>query len=150
MVTRTIAPKPKPRHYEDAEQQHVFAWAQTRLLPASPGIEPGSRVSDYLFAVPNGGRRNPREAARFVGLGVKAGVSDMMLALPRKGAAGLWIELKKRRHHFRTPKEADRAVSAEQHRWLDRMVIAGYTAKVAYGADEAIDLITAYVQRGPP
>lgn len=147
MIQRVpIPPRRSPRHYEDAEQQHIIAWANSRLMPASPDVEPGTVIGDYLYAVPNGGLRSKREAGRFVGLGVKAGVSDLVLALPRDGFCGFYLELKKRRHHFRSTKEADKSVSGPQRQWLDRMALAGYRACVAYGADEAIDLLSAYIK----
>jgi len=36
----------------------------------------------FWWHTPNGGKRNPREAARFVGLGVKPGVSDIIVSEP--------------------------------------------------------------------
>lgn len=38
----------------------------------------------YVFAVPNGGNRNLREAARLKAQGVMAGVSDLIIMLPNK------------------------------------------------------------------
>lgn len=38
----------------------------------------------FVFAVPNGGNRNLREAARLKQQGVTAGVSDLILLLPGK------------------------------------------------------------------
>lgn len=51
-------------------------------------------LSWALFHVPNGGRRNPKEAARFKAMGVRPGVPDLLLLLPRGGNAYLAIELK--------------------------------------------------------
>ena len=45
----------------------------------------------YVFAVPNGGNRNLREAARLKQQGVTAGVSDLILLLPGRV---YFIELK--------------------------------------------------------
>ena len=44
--------------------------------------------------MPNGGKRNPAEAARFKAMGVKAGVPDLCLPVPMNGYAGLYIEMK--------------------------------------------------------
>ena len=38
----------------------------------------------FVFAVPNGGSRNLREAARLKAQGVLAGVSDLVILLPHK------------------------------------------------------------------
>jgi len=44
------------------------------------------------FHVPNGGKRNKREAARFKAMGVKAGVHDLIILL--SDARVIFIELK--------------------------------------------------------
>ena len=51
-------------------------------------------LSRLLFAVPNGGSRNIMEAAKLKRTGVRAGVSDLVLAVPRKEYHGMFIELK--------------------------------------------------------
>lgn len=47
-----------------------------------------------LFAVPNGGKRNLREAIFMKNEGVVAGVSDLILLIGRKGFNSLCIEMK--------------------------------------------------------
>lgn len=47
-----------------------------------------------LFAIPNGGSRNPIEARNLKLQGVKSGVSDVILLIPKKGFASLCIEFK--------------------------------------------------------
>lgn len=137
------------RHYEDDEQRALVQWAARRKLPPAPDVEPGATIGDYLFAVPNGGRRGKTEAARMVGLGTKKGVQDLILSLARGGHAGLYIEMKKRRDQFRTTGDAQRAVSADQRAWGKRAQRAGYRWVVAYGKDEAADEIRAYMHRPP-
>lgn len=46
----------------------------------------------YIFAVPNGGTRNPMEAQSLKASGVRAGVADLILLLP--GGRAVFIELK--------------------------------------------------------
>lgn len=124
-------------HYEDAEQQALFQWAQ--LQPCA-----GGKIGTFLVHVPNGGFRKPQEAARLKALGVTPGVSDLLFTLPRLGYHGLWIEMKRQLRHFRTPTEAKAAVSDEQHDWLKRMTLNGYAGAVCYGADEAMRLLSGY------
>jgi len=50
--------------------------------------------SFLLFAVPNGGKRNVREAARLKRQGVRAGIPDLCLAVPTKLHHGAFFELK--------------------------------------------------------
>jgi hypothetical protein len=95
-------------------------------------------LSDFLIHIPNGGMRNPLEARNLQLQGVKAGVSDYLLAIPSAHYHGAWIELK------RAEKRA--TVTAEQITWIYRMRDAGYFADVAYGADEAFKLIINYLQ----
>lgn len=73
-----------------------------------------------LFSVPNGGTRNPREAASLKEEGIVAGVSDLILAIPTKGNHGLFIEMK-------TPKGR---VSKEQKEFLSLMSALGYRVEV--------------------
>lgn len=47
-----------------------------------------------LFAVPNGGSRHKIEAANMKRQGVKSGVSDVILLIPKKGFASLLLEFK--------------------------------------------------------
>lgn len=52
-------------------------------------------LTHLLFAIPNGGKRDPATAARMKAEGVKSGVWDIMLAVPKAGLCGLFIEMKK-------------------------------------------------------
>ena len=71
---------------EDTEQMGVIDWANWNLQ-RFPELK-------MLYHVPNGGKRNPTEAARFKAMGVKAGVPDLCLPVPMNGYAGLYIDMK--------------------------------------------------------
>lgn len=107
------------KHVEHQHQVALIGWAARVRLPEAADIEPDSRIVDYLLAVPNGGRRAPREAARLKAEGVKPGVSDLLLPLRRDGFAGLWLELKA---PGKKPTEL-------QWQWIERMRRAGYRAE---------------------
>lgn len=47
-----------------------------------------------IFAIPNGGKRDPRQGKWLKDEGLMAGVPDIFLALPGGGYAGLFIEMK--------------------------------------------------------
>lgn len=117
------------RHLEDAEQIALMQWASMATIG-------GYRIADYLFAIPNGGKRNAREAARLKRMGVKAGVSDLFLPIPRGPAHGLWIELK----------AGKGKPSDSQTEWLGRMAEQGYATSVCLGWDAARRAITAYME----
>lgn len=51
-------------------------------------------IGNLLFAVPNGGSRNIREAANLKKEGVTAGVSDLIFLFPCGGYGALCIEMK--------------------------------------------------------
>jgi hypothetical protein len=113
---------------ESAEAKTLWAWAQYHPI-----------AKNHLFAIPNGGTRNIREAVNMRLQGVKAGVSDYFLAYPYKDKGGLFIELK------RTNKNLCR-LTEEQATWLAQCERSGYATKIAYGADEAIKAIEDYLR----
>lgn len=77
-------PRKKPRHAESQIQQSCVRWFRLQFPD----------IALLLFAVPNGGARNKREAGILKGEGVTAGVSDMILLKPSGGFASLCIEFK--------------------------------------------------------
>jgi hypothetical protein len=79
--TATLLPDPpKRRHLEDDLQRAVVQFLRVAL--------PFDAV---FYAVPNGGLRHSRAAARMVGLGLRSGIPD--LAIVWRGHA-LFVELK--------------------------------------------------------
>lgn len=67
--------------------------------------------------------------------GMKAGVPDLFLLVPRGGYHGLVIELK----------VGTNKPSEKQSWWLDKFDEQGYRAVAIWGADEAIKLIEEYL-----
>lgn len=116
------------KHIEDNEQIMLFDWAQ-----AQSGKYPELGL---LHHIPNSGKRDAREAARFKRMGVKAGVPDICFPLPRGRYHGLYIEMK-------SPKGK---VSENQKRWLERLSELGYAVRVCYSFDEAKDVVLNYVK----
>lgn len=132
--------KPKPRQREHAEQAALVTWAGVTRFP-NPPCPRHPKLGDYLFAIPNGGHRSIAEASRLKAEGVKAGVSDLFLALPRSGYAGLWVEMKS------PAGSATKAgvASPAQREWRDLMLASGYLAVVCAGWDAARGHIERYV-----
>lgn len=128
------------QHIEDRHQAALFDWARYESIGG------GETVADYLIAIPNGGNRNPREAARLKRQGVKAGVSDMFLPWPVGAWHGFWIELKKPAEDFPSPSKARAAVSTEQTEWLHKMQARGFHTAVCYGWLDASLAILAYLE----
>ena len=133
-------------HREDAEQRALIQWADVSPMPPGLALYPGAKIGDYLFAIPNGGARKRIEAARLVGLGVRAGVSDLFLSFPSMSApiyCGLYIEMKAPRPH-------GKKASRKQLKFIERMIEAGYGGVVCYGWDSARQVICDYLEPDRP
>lgn len=73
-------------------------------LPATEDDLQIQCISSFKFAypqfakrilhIPNGGKRNPREAARLKKMGVLPGASDILITIPRGKWHGMFAELK--------------------------------------------------------
>ena len=72
------------RHIEDALQKSIVRYWDLRH----------PRLSLHLVCVPNGGKRNAAEAAKFKQMGVRPGFPDLLLALPNRFYPFMGIELK--------------------------------------------------------
>lgn len=116
------------RRQEEIEQTHLFTWAFYESA-AHPELK-------NLFAVPNGGLRSKSEAARLKASGVKAGVPDIFLAVPKGGYAGLFIEMKVGKNK----------TSKDQDEWIERLMCAGYKCAVCYGFETARYEIEEYLK----
>ncbi|MBS3932992.1 MAG: VRR-NUC domain-containing protein [Truepera sp.] len=73
--------------------------------------------------------------------GVRPGVPDLCLPVPRGPYHGLYLELKRRRGG---------KLSLIQQTWLDRLTAQGYRTVVAKGASEAIRELERYLQGAEP
>lgn len=115
------------RQYEAAEQSTLIDWSM-HCHGKHPEL-------DLLFHIPNGGSRNKREAANLKRQGVKSGVPDLFLPVPRGGYHGLFIELK---YGKNKPTDA-------QRKWAAALNEQGYMAVVCYGFEDARDTIEKYL-----
>lgn len=116
------------KHLEDNEQIFLFQWATLQSCKY-PELE-------LLFHIPNGGKRNAREAARFKRMGVKPGVPDLFLPVPRGEYHGLWIEMK----------SSKGKTSKNQKDMLEKLNKQGYKAVVCFGWEEAAETIKRYLE----
>lgn len=117
---------------EHDEQAALFQWAELHAK-ARPELL-------NLFAIPNGGARTARTGARMRKEGVKKGMLDMFLAVPRGQFHGLFIEMKTARGRM-TP---------EQVEWEKRLRASMYVVAVCRSADHAIDVIEDYLSVDKP
>lgn len=114
-------------HKESDEQIALFEWAKI-MQSQYPELT-------LLHSIPNGGKRNAREAARLKREGAKAGVSDIFLPVSRNGYHGLYIELKVR----------GGKLSDNQKWWIGETTKQGYLSKVCYGWIDAKEVIEKYL-----
>ena len=112
---------------EHEEQVALFQWAA-----ANEGEHEELKL---LFAVPNGGYRPMTTAAQLKAEGVRSGVPDCCLPVARGRFHSLWIEMKRK---------PNRPTEAQEH-WISTLRDYGHSAVVCYGAQEAIDVIKAYL-----
>lgn len=131
---------------EAQEQKAVIDWA--KLIRIEEGL-----LVEHLVMIPNEsilGRATPGERrAILAGMhsrGMKAGASDLFLAVPRGTFHGLWIEMKRDRRAFRSEREADAAWKPAQREFAERRRAAGYRAEVCYGWVAARDVIESYLR----
>jgi hypothetical protein len=89
-----------------------------------------------LFAIPNGGQRNLIVATKLKAEGVRAGIPDLFLAVPRGRFHGMFVEMKKTKGG-RVPKN--------QQIMLETLNLCGYYSIVCHGWNEARDAITQYL-----
>lgn len=90
---------------------------------------------EWLFAIPNGGWRKKAVAKKLKAEGVKPGVHDYLLPVPRQGFAGLFVELKSLDGHG----------SKEQREFAVFVRSQGYRAEFAKGGAEAWRIISEYL-----
>ena len=93
---------------------------------------------EWMFAIPNGTRTSMGIARRMKAEGVKKGISDICLPLPRGGSCGLFIEMK----------SGTGSASPEQKAFITAMREAGYLAYICRGFDAARAVILQYLDMG--
>lgn len=135
----TTTPRRQPRHdYEGSEQKALISWLHGEWRRGSAV----GQAYPVTYHPPNGGQRNKRTASELKAQGVKAGVSDLVIAAPRGGHHGLYLEFK-----ATPPRHA--SMSASQREWLAEMERQGYCAVLARGLEEARAVLREYMALPP-
>lgn len=128
MARKRTAPTPS----EHEEQTALMRWWSVAAMLY--GVHEAS-----LFAIPNGGLRNVIVATRLKAEGVRAGIPDLFLAVPRGGLHGLFIELKRARGG---------RTSDVQENAMGLLRAQGFRCIVCRGCAEAKAEIDAYLTSG--
>lgn len=80
-------PPKTPLDFEESRlQSSCVLWFRTQYR----------RYANLLFSVPNGAKRSRRQGARYKAEGMVAGVSDLILLIPRGCYGSLCIEMKQK------------------------------------------------------
>ena len=93
------------------------------------------------YAIPNGGRRNAIEGAKFKREGVSRGAPDVCIPIPFDGLPGLYIEMKKK---------WGGKLSVEQVWWGEQLRKNGYRWEEAKGCEVAIGYVMDYFKNKLP
>ena len=91
-------------------------------------------IFPYILHFPNESPRTPRYGRLLKKMGMRKGVSDLFIALPRHNYHGAWIEIKSEKGR----------VSPAQKVFLDQMKEVNYYGNITYGMDETIKIIKWY------
>lgn len=118
--------------YERQSQAAVFQWLDLAARTRWPELA-------FVFAVPNGEKRDKATAVMLQRQGVKPGVLDIWVPFARGGYVGMVIEMKRKP---KVPSEA-------QETWLAFLAANHWKTAVAYGADAAIAELIGYVTARP-
>lgn len=121
-------PKKKRRNEESLAQQAVIKWWD--YSHKSFGLPKWA-----LFAIPNGSARNEFTGVVLKREGVRAGIPDLFLAVPRGNRSGMFIEMK----------TAVGKLSEEQAAIIPVLETLGYSTVICRGSSEAIKFIQAYL-----
>lgn len=124
-----------PLPTEDDECQNLIRWAKWQKWR-------GKRLSDLLLLIPNGAylgvdpKQRAITMAKLKRTGLRPGVFDYLLAIPRGSAHGLFLELKRRQLGV---------VSLEQSQFQMDMIDMGYATAIAKGWEQAVIEINQYL-----
>lgn len=115
-----------------AENQHqmaVIKWSQQPLIRQQwPELA-------LLFHIPNERHCTPQQGRMLKLMGVKRGVPDLYLPVPRGAFHGLWIEMK----------TLNGTASADQKWWGEHLLEQGYLWCVCKGYEAAVGMIERYL-----
>lgn len=111
---------------EDSNQAALIKWADMF-----------DNIGPFLHAIANGGSRHILEAVKLKKTGVRAGVFDLFLMIPKEVYHGLFIEMKSKKGKL----------TEKQKEFQKRAESKNYCTFVAYSWLEAKDKILDYLEK---
>jgi hypothetical protein len=125
---------------EDGLQISLVSWARLQATK-----RPELACLEWLYSVPNGGKRSALEAMRLVQGGVKSGIPDLQLDVARKGYHGLRLELKKPNVLANGKRGKCKEPDEEQIKCHDFLRAQGFAVYVSNDLDELKNIILDYL-----
>lgn len=149
MASKPITPEQLAQNNtEDGHQLALFCWISLLNNGGYPELIAYPELN-RLFHIPNGGSRHKAEAAKLKGMGVKAGVPDLLLPVKRGIYSGLFVELKKLKTVLKSNRESrEKFTSNEQDDWITYLKSQGFGACVCHGWEAARDTLIKYIEWG--
>lgn len=114
---------------ELTEQIKLFNWAES-VKAFVPEL-------NLMYHVPNEGKRQQGTGAILKAAGLRKGVPDIVLPVARWNYHGLYIELK----------FGNNRPTKEQREYMEQLQAEGYQTEVAYGFEQAREIIRHYLRR---
>lgn len=121
------ASRKKPANGEHQEQKTLFDFIRLH-----EGQHPELTL---IYAIPNGGKRHVGVARKLKAEGVRAGVADIHVPIPRRGFYGMWVEMKYGKNKL----------TIDQRVFLAAMSNRGYCTAVCYSWIDAAKEIFEYL-----
>lgn len=126
----TAAPGRIKRKHSNLEHQIQSEYFdKLKNIPEVPEL-------DFIFAIPNGGKRNIVTAMKMKKEGVKRGVPDIMIPIVKNNSPGMFLETK-------TPEGTE---SKYQIRYRKFLLSQGYQHKICRSAKELLDTTLDYLE----
>jgi hypothetical protein len=129
-----VSTRSRPRDLEHQEQARFIAGIRHLAHIDKRYAE----AVDRTYAIPNGGGRSKAQAGKLKAEGVRKGVCDLFISLPRGTFHGCYIEMKS---ETGTP-------TKEQKQWIADSLRLGYYARVCKGQAAAFEIWKTYVDGG--
>jgi hypothetical protein len=133
MATKPTRLSDRPLSYlnnEHLQQAALIDWTKR------PEVKQRYPLLEWLYAVPNGGDRVMAVAVKLKAEGLKSGVWDLFLPIPRSGYHGFYIEMKYGKN----------ALSPEQVKFGEFVIEQGYKTAVFYCWLDARDALIEYLE----
>lgn len=117
---------------ENQEQRALVKW-----LSLHP------RLANFFCKNNNEGQRTPAQTWNLKLMGLRPGVSDLLIYFPTKSYPGLWLEVKRNMHYPPSARKSDTWIAQEL--FQEQVKSVGYAAHFCYGWIDGKEIIERYL-----